>query len=190
MKNDIDEKNKKKESKLIDHEFDGIKELDNPIPLWFHFIFYGTIVFAAIYLLYYHIYKGGDSLKNEYLASVGQAPAQHTGGGDFDYKMNLTNKEMLQTGKETYNANCASCHGMNGQGSVGPNLTDDYWIVDSTYKAVENIINVGIAEKGMPGWKTILGDKKIQALVVYIATMQGTNPPEAKKPEGKPGKLH
>jgi cytochrome c oxidase cbb3-type subunit 3 len=190
MTNEKDDKDKKKSPKLLDHEFDGIKELDNPVPIWFQFIFYGTIVFGAIYMLYYHIYKGGHSLKNEYLASVGQTPSKEGGSGEFDYSQNLTNKNMIDSGKQVYDANCASCHGLKGQGGVGPNLTDDFWIVENTYKGVENAIQVGVPEKGMPGWKTILGDKKIQALVVYIASLQGTNPPDAKKPEGKPGKLH
>lgn len=121
---------------------------------------------------------------------MGQAPKSDSGGGGFDYAQNLTNKDLIENGKQVYNANCAACHGLQGQGGVGPNLTDDYWIAENTFKGVETSIGVGVPEKGMPGWKTILGEKKVQALVVYIATLQGTNPPDAKKPEGKPGKLH
>lgn len=190
MTNEKNEKNKK----LLDHEFDGIKEYDNPIPIWFQIIFYGTILFSAIYLFYYHIYKAGHPLKDEYLASVGQnnAPGSGSGGGngEFNYAQNLTNKEMLEQGKLAYDTNCASCHGLQGQGGVGPNLVDDFWIVDNTYQAVEKVIDVGTPEKGMPGWKAILGEKKIKALVVYIASLQGLNPPNPKKPEGKEGKLH
>ena len=187
MTNEHDDK---KKPKVLDHEFDGIKELDNPVPKWFSFIFYGTILFAAIYLFYYQIYSGGNNLKNEYLASVGKTPINNSGGNDFDYSQKLTDKDLIENGKQVFNSNCASCHGMHGQGGVGPNLTDDYWLVENTYKGVEKVIDEGVPDKGMPGWKTILGDKKIQALVVYIASLQGTNPPDAKKPEGKLGKLH
>ncbi len=190
MTNEHDDKKDKENPKILDHEFDGIKEYDNPIPRWFQILFYGTIIFSAIYLFYYHIFKGGHSLKNEYLASVGSPQNANASGGEFDYSQNLNNKEILGNGKQVYMANCASCHGMNGQGGVGPNLADDYWIVDNTYKGVQEAIDVGIPAKGMPGWKTILGDKKTQALVIYIATLQGTKPPGAKKPEGKSGKLH
>ena len=191
MTNDNNKKENEKNNKLLDHEFDGIKEYDNPTSFWFQILFYWTIIFSAIYLFYYHIYKNGHPLKDEYLASVGQNNSNpNNGNGDFNYAQNLTNKEMIELGKQAYDTNCASCHGLQGQGGVGPNLVDDYWIVDNTYSAVEKVIDVGVPEKGMPGWKTILGDKKVKALVVYIASIQGANPPNPKKPEGKEGKLH
>lgn len=190
MTNDNDNEDNKKNQKIIDHNFDGITELDNPVPTWFRVIFYGTIIFSAVYMLYYHVYKDGNELKNEYLSSIGQSSPQNTSSDDFNYIQNLSNKKLIADGKKVYDSNCASCHGFNGQGGVGPNLTDDYWLVENTYKSVENIISVGASEKGMPGWKTILGDVKIRNIVLYISSIQGTNPENSKKPEGKLGKLH
>ncbi|BBH53647.1 c-type cytochrome [Fluviispira sanaruensis] len=191
MTTENEDKKNKKEVKFLEHDFDGIKELDNPIPLWFHCLFFGTIFFAAAYLLYYQIYKGGGTIKKEYLISMGQeSPGKSGGEAPFDYKNFLQDADKIANGKKIYASNCASCHGMNGQGTVGPNLTDDYWVAGDTFADVQKIIEEGEPAKGMPGWKTILGDKKIQDLVLYIASIQGTNPPGAKKPEGKPGKLH
>ncbi|KAB8029967.1 cytochrome c [Fluviispira multicolorata] len=192
MTTENEDKNKKKEVKFIDHDFDGIKELDNPIPLWFHCLFYGTIILGAAYLLYYQIYKGGNTLKKDYLASMEQNSGESPKGENvpFDYKNFLQDKDKIKSGKQIYASNCGSCHGMSGQGGVGPNLTDDFWIAGDTYADVQKIIEEGEPAKGMPGWKSILGDKKIQDLVIYIASIQGTNPPGAKKAEGKAGKLH
>lgn len=182
--------NKDKEGKLLDHDFDGIKEYDNPMPLWFQFIFYGTIIFAAIYMIYYHIIQDGHAIKNEYNASMGKKPEGTGNKGSFDFAANLKNSDMIESGKQLYMTNCASCHGDKGQGTVGPNLTDDYWISGDTYQDMQKAIEEGVPAKGMPGWKAILGEKKINSLVIYIGSLQGTNPPNAKKPEGKPGKLH
>lgn len=187
------EKNKEtKNKKLLEHDFDGIKEYDNPVPVWFQVLFYGTILFSAVYLFYYHIYDGSSSLKDEYLASMGQGNSKKpaNNGGTFNYSDNINNSELIALGKQAYDSNCASCHGLQGQGGVGPNLVDDYWIIENTYPALEKVIDVGVPEKGMPGWKAILGEKKIRALVIYIASIQGTTAPNPKKAEGKQGKLH
>lgn len=179
----------KKQTKHEEHpDFDGIKENENPIPLWFNLLLIFTVAFSIVYMIYYHVINDSSVMDSEKLG-VSENAAQSS-SSSVDYKSLIANAQIVEEGKNIYVTNCASCHGDKGQGGVGPNLTDDFWITGNTYADVNKVISEGVISKGMPGWKSILGDKKIQELVAYIGAIQGTNPAGAKASEGKAGKLH
>lgn len=179
----------KSDNEILDHEFDGIKETNNPVPTWFNILLYGTIIFALVYMVYYHIVQDGHTLRHEEEISMGKKPTT-TAQEEFNYLAASKDPKILADAKGIYMTNCASCHGQHGEGGVGPNLTDDFWIDGNTYKDVAKIITEGALSKGMPGWGNILGTKKVNELVAYIGSIQGTNPANGKKAEGKAGKLH
>lgn len=175
---------------LLEHDFDGIRELGNPVPPWFNFMFYGTIIFAIVYMFYYHV-AGGPSSLDEYKAEMEAAELHREiliKSGVFVNEENvtyLTDAGALASGKEIYVKNCASCHGNAGEGLVGPNLTDEYWIHGGGIKNVFKTIKYGVPAKGMISWENQLGPKKMQEVASYILSLKGTNPPNAKGPEGE-----
>ena len=180
----------REEDIMLDHDFDGIRELDNKIPPWFNLIFYGSIVFAAVYLLNYHVFGTGNLMIDEYLDEVRIANEKRdelikTGTliNENNVTM-LTDESSLQNGKNTFTLNCVPCHGPDGGGTVGPNLTDKFWIHGGGIKNVFKTIKYGVPVKGMISWQTLLNPKKIQEVASYVLTLEGTNPPAGKPPEG------
>ncbi len=175
---------------LMDHNYDGIRELDNPVPPWFNFLFYGTITFAIVYLIYFHVITDWSSI-GEYNAEMEQARIQReilVRSGVFvneDNVVQLTDAGALASGKDIFMKNCSSCHGNNGEGGVGPNLTDEYWLHGGGIKNVFKTIKYGVPQRGMISWQSQLGPKKIQEVASYILSLQGTNPPNAKEPQGE-----
>ena len=176
---------------LLDHDYDGIRELDNRIPPWFHFLFYGTIVWAIIYMLVFHVFGDGQVQKDEYNREMQQAAVERqilikTGAFlNEETVTQLTDAADLNEGKEIFDKDCVTCHGQNGQGIVGPNLTDDYWIHGGGIKNIFKTITNGVPSKGMISWQTQLAPNKIQAVASYVMSLHGTNPPNAKAPEGQ-----
>lgn len=174
-----------------DHEFDGIRELDNNPPSWLNILFVITVIFAYAYLVNYHWFKASDLQEEAYNKEIAKfAEPEETEGAESAENaiaevFPLTDSERLADGAKIYANNCAVCHLAEGQGLVGPNLTDQYWIHGGSYDAVKNTVVNGVIEKGMIAWKTQLSKKKIDNVVSYIFTMQGTNPPNPKAPEGE-----
>ncbi len=186
-------KSEKPESELIlDEDFDGIAELDNPTPPWFNFIFYTTIIVAALYLLNYHVLKIGNLQASEYTVEVKEAKAsvdaylKKTGNAiDENNVTLLTDKAALEEGKKIFEANtCVTCHKIDGGGLVGPNLTDDYWIHGGDIKSVFKTIKYGVTAKGMTAWQNAFTGKQIQAVASYVKSLKGTKPAEPKAPQG------
>lgn len=178
--------------KQFAHDIDGITEMDNPTPPWFMFLFYTTIGFGLIYLVYYHILGDGDIQLGEYKKEVVMAEAQYeeyvkkTAGLINESNVTaLKDEKTLAQGKELYTANCVACHGTMGEGKVGPNLTDEYWIHGGQVKEIFKLITEGAPEKGMIAWKKQMNPLQIQQLTSYIVTLQGTNPPNPKEPQGE-----
>lgn len=176
---------------LLDHSYDGIAELDNPTPPWFMFLFYSTIFFAVVYGIIYHAMGDGKIMENEYVAEVKEAEIKREAYlKKFANSVNETNvtlvadKAKLEEGKSIYDNNCVACHGAKGEGKVGPNLTDTYWIHGGSIQKIFKTITEGVPEKGMISWKKQLNPLQIQYVSSYILTMQGTNPPNAKEPQG------
>ena len=167
---------------------DGIKEYDNPLPPWFIVLFVGTIIFGVLYFTYYEIFTS-ESIRQELAADEAEYKQlqakldQKAGTGDLDSE--LKNPEMIAAGKETYSLNCAPCHGAQGQGVVGPNLTDKYWLHGGSSEDIMKSINNGFPDKGMVAWKTILGRTKIKQLTAFVLSIGDTNPPNPKAPQGE-----
>lgn len=182
----------KEESILFHHEYDGIRELDNNLPPWWVYMFYVTLVFAVIYLGYYHVYNSGNLQEQEYLAEMNQAELRKAEylrmkGSSIDESNveMLTDAALIENGKSIYAQNCSACHGSAGEGGVGPNLTDPYWIHGGGIKNIFSVIRNGAPEKGMIPWKSQLSPEQIQQVSSYIITLEGTSPENAKAPQGE-----
>lgn len=174
---------------IKDHEFDGIRELDNNPPFWLNILFVITLLFSYAYLANYHWFKAGDLQEEEYRKEIAKLTmAEETeevmAENAEPLVFPLSDQERLADGKKIFDNNCALCHLAEGQGLVGPNLTDKYWIHGGSYDEVKYIIENGVIEKGMIAWKTQLSKKKIDNVTSYIFTLRGTNPPNPKAPEG------
>ncbi len=176
---------------LLDHNYDGIRELDNNLPPWWLAMFYITIVWGVLYVGYYHLSGYGMSSEEAYHAEMAQAAeeveafrATQTSLVDETNVEILTGDQDLAEGKQIYDVNCVVCHLDSGGGLVGPNLTDEYWIHGGSIKDIFSTIKYGVPEKGMIAWSSQLKPDAIQKVSSYILTMQGTNPPNAKAPEG------
>lgn len=180
----------KEEEILLSHDYDGIRELDNKIPPWFSAMFYGTILFAVIYLVNYHIIGSGNVQEEEYLAEVRQAAIEKqilTASGaliDEETVKFVDDPGALASGEEIYVKNCAACHAVDGGGLVGPNFTDDYWIHGGSIKDIFRTIKYGVPQKGMISWESQLSPNQMQDVASYIKTLVGTTPANPKAPEG------
>jgi cytochrome c oxidase cbb3-type subunit 3 len=177
---------------VLDHNYDGIKELDNSLPPWWVYMFYITIIFAVVYLVRFHVLDG-DNQEMEYNKAVAEAKAElekyketATDLVDITTVTLLTEEKDLNKGKAIYNLNCAACHKADGGGSIGPNLTDEYWILGGGIKNVFKTVSEGGRDgKGMVAWNKTLKPIDIQKVSSYILSLQGTNPPNSKKAEGE-----
>lgn len=173
------------EQELLDHEYDGIQEADNPLPKWWVQLFLICVVFAVVYTPLVHMF---ELLPKDFLArDIAQASlvaeqreAELVASGFYD-------KDPVAAGKKYFGTFCVSCHGTYGEGGIGPNLTDNYWIHGPDEVNIMNTISKGVAAKGMPTWGPILGERKIKMLSAYVMTLWNTPPPTAgKKAEGEP----
>ena len=176
--------------RLLPHAQDGIEEYDNPLPGWWVWIFWVTIVFSLGYWAYYQL-GPGPSVFAVYEAEMREAaarrPAAPTVGAVSDQALLTLQKSAgaLAKGKEIFAGKCMPCHGDRGQGTVGPNLTDDYWVHGGRPGEIYRTITEGVPEKGMVPWKTQLSPDEIAAVTAYIGTLRGTSPPKPKPPEGQ-----
>lgn len=182
----------KEEDIMFEHEYDGIRELDNSLPPWWVYMFYITIVFAVAYMTYYHFTGAGLSQEEQYAQEMQEAEeavkaylARQGGKVDETNVTMVSAENELALGKTMYETNCAACHGMMGEGGVGPNLTDEYWIHGGSIQDVFKTIKYGVPEKGMISWQAQLRPKDMQRVSSYIMTLQGTSPPNAKEPQGE-----
>jgi cytochrome c oxidase cbb3-type subunit 3 len=180
---------------LLDHEYDGIQELDNNMPPWWIYGFYFTIAFSVVYLLYYEVTGWGPSQEQEY--EIEMALAEERFGAiaaapedllDFTTLAVLTDDVSLATGKALYEASrnlCTTCHGAQGQGLVGPNLTNEYWKHGCDLASIATSIRVGFPARGMPAYGSMapLNDEQLHQLSSYIISLRGSNPPGAKAPD-------
>ena len=175
---------------LLDHDYDGIKELDNALPPWWKYGFYFTIAVAALYLLRYHVWKTGLDPQQEYDKEMQIAAAQFEeyrkkGGDGVDEKsVTMADVTGIAEGDKLFHSNCFACHGSKGEGGVGPNLADNYWLHGGTINDVFKTIKYGVREKGMQAWEKSYSPTQIKNLASYIKTLVGTNPPNAKAPQG------
>ncbi|WP_435416358.1 cbb3-type cytochrome c oxidase N-terminal domain-containing protein [Polaribacter aestuariivivens] len=177
---------------VLDHNYDGIRELDNSLPPWWVYMFYATIVFAVIYVVRYEVLDGDNQIV-EYNKAVAEARREvnkyKATATDLITAENvtlLTDAKDLARGKAVFNLNCASCHLADGGGQIGPNLTDEYWILGGGIKNVFNTVYSGGRDgKGMIAWNKTLKPADIAKVSSYVISLQGTTPANAKEPQGE-----
>ncbi len=175
-------------SRLIkDHEYDGIRELDNDLPPWWKWLFYISIVFFIVYLIRLFVFEADDLVQlTEYnkemaqAASLNPTPAQSQ---TFEIKV-LNDQTSLTNGKAIFDKICAVCHLVDGGGLVGPNMTDDYWIHGNSIEEMFNTVANGVIEKGMIAYKDQYSPQQRLEVISYILTLHGTTPATPKAPQG------
>ncbi len=177
---------------VIDHEYDGITELDNPVPAWFNGMFYASLAFAVVYLCVYHVFGWGATQEEEYAREMARAEqarqewlAQAANNIDENTVTLDVSPETVAAGMAIFTQNCAACHGGAGEGGIGPNLTDDYWLHGGGVKDVFRVIKYGVLDKGMVPWEQSLTPAQIAEVANYIMSIRGSNPPNAKEPQGE-----
>ncbi|MFN4081532.1 MAG: cbb3-type cytochrome c oxidase N-terminal domain-containing protein [Saprospiraceae bacterium] len=178
---------------MLHHNYDGIRELDNSLPPWWVNMFIITIICGAIYMFYYHFGGGGPLQAEEYEREMEKAKkeiaialAGKANAVDESNVTLITDALALGEGELIFKNSCAACHGAQGEGNaVGPNLTDEYWLHGGGIQNVFKTIKYGVPEKGMISWQSQLKAADMQKVASYILSLQGTNPPNAKDPQGE-----
>lgn len=177
---------------LMDHEYDGIRELDNNLPPWWVYLFYATIIWGFVYLGYIYLSPFGQSQDEEYLAEVAQAEvdkaaylATMKSQVDENTVVYLSDASELKAGKAIFMELCQVCHAPDGGGGVGPNLTDKYWLHGGSVQDVFSVIKYGVAAKGMISWESQLRPAQMAQVASYVISLQGTTPADPKEPQGE-----
>lgn len=175
---------------LTDHEYDGIQEYDNPLPTWWLWTFFLTIIFAFLYYIHYEV-GGGPTLKDELavaMKNLETAAAQHAPAVTESEEMltdAMKDPKLAELGGAAFTAKCAACHGPQLGGLIGPNLTDNFWLHGKgTRMDIATVIRKGVPEKGMPPWESMLSKDEVYGLTAYILSKKGSNPANAKAPQG------
>jgi cytochrome c oxidase cbb3-type subunit 3 len=184
--------NESPSSELTDHMYDGIREYDNPLPGWWTWLFVATCVFSFFYWIYFQLGTPGRSILDEYdrsAANIFELRFQEIGMLKPDRETILkymNNPKFLTVGKVVFKTNCVSCHGANGEGNVGPNLTDDHWKNVKQIEDIARVIEQGAANGAMPSWRNRLSHiNQIVLAAAYVASLRGSNPTSGKAPEGE-----
>lgn len=175
--------------KIREHSFDGIQEYDNDLPRWWVWLFVITVVFGAVYPFVYHTGEpklASQTIDREMAALQAQAGAASPEAviSEGALLALAADAGAVAVGREVFASRCLPCHGDKGQGVVGPNLTDDYWIHGGKITDMHRVVVNGVLEKGMLAWKGQLTDEQISAVVAFVWTLHGTNPPNPKAPQG------
>lgn len=186
--------NKHDQDHLLEHNYDGIQEYDNPMPRWWVYIFYATIVFSVLYWLNvpgFGIGKGRVANYDRDMAAASAAAAkraasQPASASPAQLVALSKDASALTLGKQAFGQNCAACHRLDAGGQIGPNLTDDFWIHGAAIEQIRKTVSDGVLEKGMPPWGKVLKPAQLDAVVAYVFSLRGTNPPNPKPPQGDP----
>jgi cytochrome c oxidase cbb3-type subunit 3 len=175
----------------LSHDYDGISELDNKLPPWWTVAFGITILFSIVYLYRYHVSESAPLQLEELQIAIKEGEAEKTAylaktSGNVDENtVVMLDASGIASGKTLFQANCIACHGNAGEGNaVGPNLTDDYWIHGGKINDVFKTLKYGVTEKGMRSWKDDMSPVQLAQLASYVKSLKGTNPPNAKEPQG------
>ena len=179
-------------SLVLDHNYDGIQELNHPLPFWWVWIFILTTIFAIPYVYYYHMNGGGLSLDGELKERMVEVrslrEANQAAQGSFDlnaYTAYVGGPDAKSAGAKNYKRRCRSCHGAKGEGGIGPNLTDKFWLHGTgNPEGIYTVIDKGVDANGMPAWGEMLDKEVMFAITDHILDMQGTNPDNAKAAQG------
>lgn len=176
---------------LLDHNYDGIQELNHPLPSWWAFTFYAGIIFGVFYIVYYQ-FGGGPSLRDEFKKDYAFFVKLQD---DFKKKEGAFNPalyaghstpEEIKKGEEIFTNNCVACHLEKGKGDIGPNLTDEYWLwAKGTPETIYPVVFNGVPENGMPTWSETLSRDEIYQVVAYVQTLHHTHQKGGKAPQGE-----
>ena len=182
----------KEQDILLDHNYDGIRELDNHLPPWWKWLFYLSIVWGMVYLVVYHVFDLLPLQDAEYQNEIVMAEAAKaeraalvTENIDENNVEATTDQAKLDNGATIFQRQCAVCHAADGGGSVGPNMTDDYYIHGGDIKSIFNTIKYGVPSKGMISWESQLNPSEMRDVSSYIMTLRGTTPANPKEPQGE-----
>ncbi len=176
--------------RLLGHDYDGIEEYDNPLPGWWVWLFWATIAFSGVYVAVYHVGPGPSVIASYEaevrLAAEREARQAAAGGAVTEDALAALQKNApaMARARETFVQRCAACHGDRGQGIIGPNLTDEYWLHGSRLTEIHRVIREGVVEKGMVPWKDQLSPRELSSMAAFVGTLRGSNPPNAKPPQG------
>lgn len=175
---------------LLDHAYDGIQELNHPLPSWWNFVFWIAIFFSTGYFLYY-IALGGPSLREEFnkdyanVMSLQEAEKKKHGTFNEQRYATILSQDGLKKGEEVYNNNCMPCHMEKGRGDIGPNLTDEYWLwAKGTPETIYSVVYDGVPDNGMPTWSETLSSDEIYEVTAYVHSLLNTHAPGGKAPQG------
>ena len=181
----------KEKDLLLDHDYDGIRELDNHLPPWWLWLFYFTMAFGVVYLLAYHVFDKLPLQEEEYRISMEQAEkAKAALAGTGAEVIDETTIEfsddaaIIASGQKIFSMQCASCHGADGGGIIGPNLTDDHWLHGGSISDIFYTIKVGVPEKGMIAWGGVISPTQIRDVANYVYSIRGTSPANPMPPQG------
>ena len=187
----VDRANTTPRDHLMDHEYDGIQEFDNPTPGWWHVIFLGTVVFSFFYFLFFTFSPmawtpEGDWAKAQnretrrLFAAVGDIKP------DAPSMLSLmSNEKLMSYASGMYLSNCAQCHAKDGGGINGTNLADDHFKNVKVLADLYTTITNGAGNGAMPSWRANFSEKERILLASYVATLRGTKPANPRAPEGE-----
>lgn len=179
----------RKMDQLKDHEYDGIREYDNQLPRWWLGTFVLTVLFGLGYWFYYQVFTTGTTQEQRYQQALSSLQSSSPASSQP-----LVKEELLALMKDPvekadaekiFKQNCMACHGEKAGGTIGPNLTDDYWLHGGSPDHIAITIREGVTEKGMVAWKNVLSPTQVRKMVAYILSLAGSNPPNAKAPQGE-----
>jgi len=181
--------NTNRSDRIMEHEYDGIQEYDNPMPRWWLLTFAATVVFSIVYYFNVGPIGNGKGRVADYDEEMRLAAVAHPAptGSEMSADQLLAiakNHEQVEEGHEVFKAYCVACHGADGGGIIGPNLADTYWIHGSTITDIYRTVTNGVLEKGMPPWGKSLKPDQLNQVVAYVTTLQGTHPANPKAPQG------
>lgn len=176
---------------LLDHSYDGIQELNHPLPRWWNFLFYVAIYFGVAYWLFYSVLDA-PNLRDEFKKEMGVIQKikldyeKLTGAFKPEVFAEWDKPETLARAQQVFEDNCLACHAENGRGDIGPNLTDNYWLLTKgTPETNYKIVYYGSEENGMPAWGEVLSTDEIYLALVYVKSIHNTFHPEGKEPQGE-----
>ncbi len=179
------------EDRLLDHDVDGIREYDNPLPRWWLNLFWATIAFSVLYALNVPGIGSGKGRIANYERDMARARARQAAQSPPPVAMDeaallslVQDRARLALGRERFVTTCAACHREDGGGNIGPNLTDDFWIHGGRPLEILKTVGDGVPDKGMPAWGQTLKPDEIAAVVAYVLTLRDTHPPNPKEPQG------
>lgn len=176
---------------LLDHDYDGIRELDNALPPWWKYGFYITIVVGVIYLYMFHVSGSGKNPEQEYAAEMEEGKRQEerykakTKNLVDENNVMMADASGIAAGKELYTQSCIACHAADGGGGIGPNLTDDYWIHGGSMNDIYKTIKIGYPEKGMQSWQSMYSPIQMQHIASFVKSLRGTKAATPKEPQGE-----